>query len=33
LREVENAARSIRILGEYLEQNPNALLTGKPAAK
>lgn len=32
LREVENAARAIRVLGEYLEQNPNALLTGKPAA-
>jgi len=32
LREVENAARSIRILTEYLEQNPSALLTGKPPA-
>lgn len=30
LREIENAARSVRILTEYLEQNPNALLTGKP---
>ena len=32
LREVENAARSVRILTEYLEQNPSALLTGKPTA-
>ena len=29
LREVENAARSVRILTEYIEQNPSALLTGK----
>jgi paraquat-inducible protein B len=32
LREIESAARSVRILTEYLEQNPNALLTGKPPA-
>ena len=29
LRELQGAARSMRLLAEYLERNPNALLTGK----
>jgi paraquat-inducible protein B len=29
LREVSRTARSIRLLSEYLERNPNALLTGR----
>jgi paraquat-inducible protein B len=31
LDEISGAARSLRILAEYLERNPNALITGKPA--
>ncbi len=30
LVEMSNAMRSIRVLADYLERNPNALLTGKP---
>jgi len=30
LREIENAARSLRILADYLESHPNSLLFGKP---
>lgn len=30
LRELSQAAKSIRILTDYLERNPNALLTGRP---
>lgn len=33
LQEVTHAARSIRLLVEYLEQHPEALLKGKPATK
>jgi hypothetical protein len=29
LRELGRAARSIRLLSEYLERNPNSLLTGR----
>jgi len=29
LREIKNTAASVRLLAEYLERNPNALLTGK----
>ncbi|HUK09455.1 MAG TPA: MlaD family protein [Stellaceae bacterium] len=29
LREIKSAASSLRLLAEYLERNPNALLTGK----
>nr|MDJ0971532.1 hypothetical protein [Kiloniellales bacterium] len=29
LQELTEAARSIRLLADYLEQNPNALLSGK----
>jgi len=29
LREIKSAASSVRLLAEYLERNPNALLTGK----
>jgi paraquat-inducible protein B len=29
LREVSAAARAIRVLADYLERNPNALLFGK----
>lgn len=31
LDEIREAARSLRILVDYLERNPNALITGKPA--
>ncbi|MDP4611865.1 MAG: MlaD family protein [Opitutales bacterium] len=30
LRELSRAAQSIRLLADYLERNPNALLTGRP---
>ena len=30
LREIEDAARAIRLLAEYLERNPEALIQGKP---
>jgi paraquat-inducible protein B len=30
LSELASAARSIRVLAEYLEHNPDALLRGKP---
>lgn len=33
LRELSSAARSIRLLAEYLERNPNALLYGKQLPK
>ncbi len=33
LRELGRAARSIRLLSEYLERNPNALLTGRSENK
>jgi len=33
LRELGDAARAIRLLAEFIEQNPNALLTGKQAPK
>ena len=29
LREINTAATAIRVLGDYLQRNPNALLTGK----
>ena len=29
MQELSEAARSIRVLADYLEQNPNALLSGK----
>jgi len=32
LQEVAAAARSLRALAEYLERNPESLLTGKPGA-
>lgn len=31
LRELGRASRSIRILADYLEENPNSILTGRPA--
>lgn len=31
LRELSRAAQSVRLLTDYLERNPNALLTGRPA--
>lgn len=30
LRELSRAARSIRVLADYLEENPNSILTGRP---
>ncbi|MDD5042931.1 MAG: hypothetical protein PHV40_04630, partial [Candidatus Omnitrophica bacterium] len=33
LREVSQAARSVRLLTEYLEQHPEALLRGKIVSK
>jgi len=30
LRELSRAARSIRALSDYLEENPNSILTGRP---
>jgi paraquat-inducible protein B len=30
MSELASAARSIRVLAEYLEHNPDALLRGKP---
>lgn len=30
LRELGRAARSIRVLSDYLEENPNSILTGRP---
>lgn len=33
LRELGRASRSIRILADYLEENPNSILTGRPAAE
>jgi paraquat-inducible protein B len=33
LREVSSAARSLRLLANYLERNPRALIFGKPEAK
>ncbi len=33
LREFSGAARAVRLLADYLERNPNALLTGKENAK
>ncbi|MDD5501366.1 MAG: hypothetical protein PHH57_06770, partial [Candidatus Omnitrophica bacterium] len=33
LREVSQAARSVRLLTEYLEQHPEALLKGKTVSK
>ena len=30
LMEIEGAARSIRLLADYLERNPEALIQGKP---
>jgi len=32
LREIFNAARSLRLLTGYLERNPRALIFGKPEA-
>lgn len=31
LRELSRASRSIRMLADYLEENPNSILTGRPA--
>lgn len=33
LREVSRAAASLRVLTEYLEQHPEALIRGKPEEK
>ena len=33
LREITKAATSVRVLADYLEEEPQALLRGKPAAK
>lgn len=33
LREMSRASRSIRILADYLEENPNSILTGRPGQK
>ncbi|MFU8848795.1 MAG: MlaD family protein [Opitutales bacterium] len=33
LRELGRASRSIRILADYLEENPNSILTGRPAGE
>jgi paraquat-inducible protein B len=33
VREIGRAARAIRVLADYLERNPNALLRGKPQEK
>ena len=30
LKELTNAARSLRVLADFLERNPDALLLGKP---
>lgn len=30
LREISETARAVRVLADYLERNPNALLTGRP---
>jgi paraquat-inducible protein B len=30
MQQISDAARSMRILAEYIERNPNALITGKP---
>jgi hypothetical protein len=30
LREISGAARALRILADYLERNPRALIFGKP---
>ena len=29
VQQLDGAARSLRLMGEYLERNPNALITGK----
>ena len=33
LREIQKAARSVRLLADYLEQHPEALLKGKGSGK
>lgn len=33
MQQISDAARSMRILAEYIERNPNALITGKPIEK
>ena len=33
LRELSRASRSIRMLADYLEENPNSILTGRPGEK
>ena len=33
LRELSRASRSIRMLADYLEENPNSILTGRPGQK
>jgi paraquat-inducible protein B len=33
LRELSRASRSIRVLADYLEENPNSILTGRPGQK
>jgi paraquat-inducible protein B len=33
LRELSRASRSIRVLADYLEENPNSILTGRPGPK